>query len=281
MPKTFLLGVGAHKGGTTWLHDYLKGRPDTDMGFLKEYHVFDALFIDEAVIRRKFLQQRIKDIVSPTRWPRLDQLRLLRFLGNPEHYFDYFQRLCRDPRVKLTGDITPSYSGLPIEAFGYIKQQLEQRGFDVKVLLLMRDPVERCLSATRMWMRHSRIERTAESEAARLAVFHQLPGYRLRTRYDLTIANLEAVFRPEQIFYGFYEELFDQASVRALCRFLGLPYLEPDLAKRVNESRTDHVLPDALRAEVAQAYAMVYRAVGERFGQARVAALWPNQRFVR
>jgi hypothetical protein len=148
------------------------------------------------------------------------------------------------------------------------------------VLLLMRDPVERCLSATRMWMRHSRIERTAESEAAKLAVFHQLPGYRLRTRYDLTIANLEAVFRPEQVFYGFYEELFDPASIRKLCEFLGLPYTQPDFDKRVNESRTDHVLPDALRAEVARAYAMVYRAVGERFGEARVAALWSNHRFV-
>ena len=43
---TFLLGVGAQKAGTSWLHDQLQRRNDVDFGFLKEYHVFDALELE-------------------------------------------------------------------------------------------------------------------------------------------------------------------------------------------------------------------------------------------
>ena len=44
--KTFLLGVGAQKAGTSWLHDQLNRRHDADFGFLKEYHIFDALELE-------------------------------------------------------------------------------------------------------------------------------------------------------------------------------------------------------------------------------------------
>jgi hypothetical protein len=31
----FLLGVGAQKSGTSWLHDYLAQSPQADFGFVK------------------------------------------------------------------------------------------------------------------------------------------------------------------------------------------------------------------------------------------------------
>ena len=43
MTKTFLLGVGCQKGGTTWLYDYLATSPQFKHGHRKEYHVFDAI----------------------------------------------------------------------------------------------------------------------------------------------------------------------------------------------------------------------------------------------
>lgn len=57
--KTFLLGVGAQKAGTTWLYDYLNDHPQTDMGLYKEYHLFDNLHVP-----------------SPTPRPRQDNWRL-------------------------------------------------------------------------------------------------------------------------------------------------------------------------------------------------------------
>ena len=40
--KTFLLGVGAQKAGTTWVYRYLRSHPACAMGPIKEYAVFDT-----------------------------------------------------------------------------------------------------------------------------------------------------------------------------------------------------------------------------------------------
>lgn len=277
----FLLGVGAQKAGTTWLHQYLGRSPRVDFGFVKEYHVFDALFIDDPVIRQAYLQRRINDIVDPTRVPGLDQLRLLRFLGDPAAYFDHFEKICRRRPIELTGDMTPSYAGLPTEALRFIRAQLEQRGFAVRVVFLMRDPVERCISSVRMRLRLAQAERTRTEEEATLAELYASPGQQMRTRYDLTIERLESAFDASQIHYGFYETLFETASVRRICDFLAIPYLEPDFDKRVNVSRTDHAVSEPLRATVARAYEPVYRFVAAKFGHEWIERLWPSSRYVR
>ena len=41
--RTFLLGLGAQKAGTAWMHRYLESSPQCDPGFRKEYHVWDAV----------------------------------------------------------------------------------------------------------------------------------------------------------------------------------------------------------------------------------------------
>ena len=41
--KTFLLGVGAQKCGTTWVSEYLRKADHSDFGLLKEYHVWDVM----------------------------------------------------------------------------------------------------------------------------------------------------------------------------------------------------------------------------------------------
>ncbi|NIJ43343.1 hypothetical protein FHS78_003657 [Parvibaculum indicum] len=43
--KCFILGVGAQKAGTSWLHDYLERRPEVFMPSpWKELHYFDARY---------------------------------------------------------------------------------------------------------------------------------------------------------------------------------------------------------------------------------------------
>ena len=63
------------------------------------------------------------------------------------NYFDYFNSLfLNNKELSTTGDITPSYACLPIEAFEFIKKNLEEKRFNVKVIFIMRDPVYRILS---------------------------------------------------------------------------------------------------------------------------------------
>ena len=43
----FILGVGCQNGGTTWIDDQLSKVEQVDLGFQKEYHVFDTLYIEK------------------------------------------------------------------------------------------------------------------------------------------------------------------------------------------------------------------------------------------
>ena len=140
---TFLLGVGAQKAGTSWLHDQLHRRSDADFGFLKEYHIFDALELE------RFANFRPKR-PTPLKWR---TWRRARFIARPERYFDYFASRLKPPRIRLTGDITPSYAGLSAESYQRIQKAFAQRGVQTRAVFIMRDPVERFLSQQRMQLR--------------------------------------------------------------------------------------------------------------------------------
>ena len=45
--KTFILGVGAQKAGSTWLFKYLNKLPGAIRPFYKEFHIWNALEIPE------------------------------------------------------------------------------------------------------------------------------------------------------------------------------------------------------------------------------------------
>ena len=93
----FLLGLGAQKAGTAWMHRYLESSPQCDPGFRKEYHVWDAVDLPSGRVARERIEKQGGDRA--------------RFLTDPEHYFDYFTGLL-DGEARLTADITPAYAGL-------------------------------------------------------------------------------------------------------------------------------------------------------------------------
>ena len=55
---TFLLGLGAQKAGTAWMHRYLESSPQCDPGFRKEYHVWDALDLPSGRLARERIEKR-------------------------------------------------------------------------------------------------------------------------------------------------------------------------------------------------------------------------------
>jgi len=256
MKKCFLLGVGAQKCGTTWLHQYLSANDNVNFGARKEYHIWDALFIKDC---RKF-------IARPQ-----DSLRhaLQTINGAYERYFEGLM----GHGITLTGDITPSYSGLPAASFSLIRKKMEARGFEVKVVFLMRDPFERCWSAVRMARRKGETDST---EIEQLRAAYKSAQFVFRTDYKSTIESLESVFDPRQIYYGIYEELFEHERVRALSDFLGVAF-KPELASRTfnTSPKLDHEAV-ALRGEIRAFYSGVYDFCHERFPQTRT--LWALER---
>lgn len=278
----FLLGVGAQKSGTSWLHDYLKSHPSADMGFEKEYHVFNRLYIADQQKYDEFLQKKLDDMYDggkPVYWE--DRLRVDLTL-DLRKYFNYFKfRVGIGKSIYLTGDITPEYSALGPGVYSLIKNNLIQRGMRPRVIFLMRDPVERCISASRMYLKGTGVERTEASENAKVEAHYHTASAESRGRYDRTIKNLETVFSPDEILYVFYEELFNDSSMRRITEFLDIEYVEPDFRKMVNVARTDNPIHDELRRRVYDHYRDVYDFVAERFGEEKVSSIWKSRRDYR
>ncbi len=278
MQKTFLLGLGAQKCGTTWLFHYLSSHANVNMGFLKEYHVFDKVhFNDRLAVEKLFWLLRIG--FGFFRESDEEKMRRNDFRINTNSYFSYFNSLFEENReIVLTGDITPSYAGLSREELEYIKINLEKLGFKVKVVFLMRDPVDRCISAVRMKLRNSSRTRawSAVDENLMLSRKYKSYDFEFRTRYDKTIKNIDSIFSANDVFYGFYEEMFCRENIKNLCSFLDISFVEPDFSAEYNVSKTSNVVSDSLIYEVGRHYESVYKFVADRFGENKVKSLWSN-----
>lgn len=269
--KTFLLGVGAQKAGTTWLHRYLQSFPNTDLGFAKEYHIWDALHCPECSRFR----------VTSHLPLRPNKFRRRRMQRNPDYYFDYFQKLLEKDGVDLTGDITPSYSCLSAPVFQRIRDGFEARGIELKVVFLMRDPIDRCWSVVRMHDRKGKsrddVNITFEEEEA-VRAYYQSPNARIRTNYHQTIQELEGAIPRSRILYGLYETLFTPAEIERLSHFLELPANQAFASQRFNTTQAAAPLNDDTAALIAQEYEPVYRYCASHFPHTQ--ELWEGNRYL-
>ena len=286
MTKTFLLGAGCQKGGTTWLYQYLAGSPQFAHGYRKEYHVLDSLDLpSEEQARRRLVgraaEQAAADPQPGNRLAATSAHRLSMFLDQ-QFYFDYFTGLLhRSPDTRLAGDLTPSYGMLPASRFEAVRDGFAARAIATLPVFLMRDPVERIWSQVRM---HARLY--ARHEAARIEspefvlAQYDRPAYAVRTAYDGTFRTLDAVFGPDRVFYGFYERLFTEVEVRRLCAMAGIDVVEPSFEQRLHASPKSSDLPEETVRVVAQHYRGLYEAVASRFPAVPLAEIWPSSRFV-
>ena len=103
--------VGAVKSGTTSLYAYLRQHPQVFLPGRKEPHFFT--------------QPR----------PSREQAHLIRYVADAEHYHHLYRGADAFPRI---GDASPSYLWCPEAA-----QRIHQVAPDAKIIVILRDPVER------------------------------------------------------------------------------------------------------------------------------------------
>lgn len=292
MAKTFILGVGAQKGGTTWLHRQLNSNTNIDFGFRKEYHVFDAIEDEKIHNSSKqptngFRDRRIKRILKNhkrgvlgrnlgSQRKKAQSLALeLAFIDNVEHYFDYFDyTFIKNDHIDAVGDITPNYALLKEKTFTLIREGLEMRGFEVKVFFLMRDPVERAWSAARMRQRNMNDDKKETFDQFAFmekAINDGAMSY--KSQYEKTIHELEKTFKQEQIYYGFYESLFDKSSFQAIKKFLNIPLDAFDASQVFNASPKSNSLPMELNQKLVKHFQPTYNFISDRHGE-KIKQLW-------
>lgn len=263
--KTFLLGVGAQKTGTSWLYRYFSHRDDVYMSPIKELHFFDEKHCGDVGARtpRERLEiARAKFKEAPTRGNR-EMVRafedLSAFNGSGEAYRNFFRKRVPEGITRF-GEITPSYALLPREGFAEIAQLFR----DVRLIFIMRDPVERFYSH----IRYVSGKRPPQAYWQKIETHFDDPGFVGRSSYQNTIMAMESVFGDNKILYLFYETMFSDETVRAICDFAGLKYVPANVGKVVRPSAPRQELPPELERRLRDKFQPTYAYCRDRFGDA-------------
>jgi hypothetical protein len=203
--------IGVQKGGTTALSHFLAQHPDIGMATTKEVHLFDAPDFDPA--------WSVAEI--------------------NERYQPYFLGMEQRP---ILGEATPIYI-----AWQEIIPEIKRYNPQLKVIVLLRDPVERALSqyamefvrnneARPLWLalllEGARLHR--DKSRAPLGA-RRCHSYRTRGEYVEQLEHLRRHFPDKQILVIDNTELIgqhDQTLVRVY-DFLGVPVVDLPASERV------------------------------------------------
>jgi hypothetical protein len=234
-PPDFV-GVGAQRCGTTRWFDLIAAHPEVSrpFGLRKELHFFDRFHAGGF---------GPADVAS---------------------YHEYFPR----PEGRLTGEWTPLY----MAAVG-VPAMLAAAAPQARLLVLLRDPVERYISA----MRHH--ARMAELGGLSLSALAPFDAY-ARGLYGAQLRRLLAHFDRTQLLVGQYERcvLDPLGELRRTYEFLGLSspgQTPPGLDAHPNRQPDKPELNRDARDALIEAYADDITMLARDFPEIDLA-LWPN-----
>ena len=211
------LGLGSQRCASTWLQRVLQRHPEVGMA-------------------RK----------EPDYWSREVRRRPLGW------YADLFRETGAAGKP-ARGEISPSYATMSASEVAVVRETLP----DLKLILLIRNPVDRiCSAITRRW---TYVDRDGGAAPRLWRLMREADGGLARrfTDYERTIDVWGGAFGEDRLLVMRYDDVGrDPAGVAAtVCRFLGVAPPGPKMAeifeKRLNQSRSAPV-PDRLRRHLAR-----------------------------
>ena len=268
------LCIGAQKAGTSWLYVQLAKHPSIWMPPVKELHFFDHLYVEA---NRKWTtghiqqgaQRSLKYHLSgdgPVDW---SFVRYLSDMASHKLFTKPWYLRCFDrPRAKekIRGDITPEYSTIPTEGIQHVKRMLPA----VKLIYIVRDPVERALSQLRMNVERRGDPRPSEEQLLRLL---EHPDIDNRGDYLTYIPRWRQVFSPDRLLVLPYGDIraAPLQLLRRIEQFIAVPAFDGyDLQGKVHETRK-FPMPDSVVDKLRSRYAAQYAFLEAEFGPDFVA----------
>jgi hypothetical protein len=270
--KTFLIGVGAAKAATSWVHGYLGTLPGVTASPLKEAHFFDTKFSryqddpwDPIAVKRagNYLTHPGDVAAQISKNPHFQAcIDRVAMIYDDNAYFAHFARIVA-PDTRTLCEATPSYAVLGAEGFAYVKRFFASQAVTLKLLFILRDPVDR------LWSQLRHIQQS-DPEMDVTACWQDLverPRIFERSDYRSTVAVLDQTFPAEHLLYLYYEELFTDETLTLLCAFAGAEFQPTDPTERRNETTIKRDLPPDAEAKLRDLLAPQYAFCRERFGR--------------
>ncbi len=275
------LGIGAQKAGTTWLHHNLSRHPRIWLPPVKEIHHLDHRppWLPERLLARKAHLRAARDLALRELSDRLagrggERLGWALRLWLAPRDDDWYARLFPDGWPGRTGEICPGYARLSEARVATVAA----RRPDLRIVYLLRDPVERAWSAAAMRFRKPRFggDIARAPETAVVAFLRRAKTDR-HGDYLRNLAAWERHFPAEQIFVGFFDRLREdpRAFLLEILAFLGVgsdpSRVPPDVNEPRNRGRGERP-PPHFRRFLAELYIDRIRALHARFANAYTAA---------
>ena len=251
------LVVGAQRTGTSWLYLTLKSHPQLWLPPIKELHYFDKL--------------KGSTWVDPQRWRRalaagsgiLDFWTLEYFLGDGSS--DWYARLFHRAQSKgrIAGEITPAYATLNEQML----RRVYQLNKDVRIIFIMRDPVQRAWSAVVRLIDNGMLRESLTLQEAIAAA--KRPSAAARSAYEETISRLERVFPSSYLYFCFFDELCEKPElfVSGILSFLRVDAREAGKILRppIIKSADAKPSPSEFQREMAVHYLPMVQGLCQRF----------------
>ncbi len=276
--KTFFLGMGVGKAGSTWLHNYLSYHPEVNPGILKEMRVLSRPRYDSLVAALVDLPWRKFE----GKWWLKENLPRAWYRSNWQRYFSHFERRLNG-RLHVTGEISPGNFRISKETMEYVKREFLNRGITVVPIVILRDPIDRLHSAASYSIMRSKKSRYQKDiDRSDIEYFEKLLKVNsdYGQEYSDVIDRIDSVFPEENVFYCLFENLFQQESVDRLCQTLGIEPLKGGFSNRIGASPKETLLPEELAVKAVIIYNDTYKAVAGKMGKDKVLRYWPYSRHI-
>lgn len=247
--------VGPQRTGTTWLHAHLRYHPEITLSEPKELYFFSSL----------------KDGVNP-RFPSRELADYLRFFREPlwrvllRHALSLTRyRALYHPKVR--GEATASYAVLDRDVI----QDIVTLKPDLKVILMIRNPVERAWSHAKKDLARNRGRKLQDVSAQEFEAFFTDPYQRRCARYVEHIDNWSACLRSRHLLVALFDDIDTrpEAMLLAVMSFLGVSsdrrYLSDAVREAVNPTGASAV-PEQHRRFLEELFADDMVRLKERLG---------------
>lgn len=254
------LGIGAQKAGTSWLHEQLRKHPEIWSPPVKELHYFDHAYVE--LVRgwttahiKKGSGAALEHYMTLTKNYDWSYVKYLANLASTDLFTEKWYLRCFDrpqAKGKICGEITPEYCSLPEEGIDYLLGLLP----GVRIIYIIRDPIERAASQLRMNIER----RSTEIKEEKLLEMCEETDIEHRGDYATYVPRWKAKVEPKNLLIVPYGRIrtAPMELLRQVEAFIGLkPFNGYDPGRVVHKTK-EVELP-----------ASVLRRLEEKFGSQR------------
>jgi hypothetical protein len=256
MYPNFLV-IGAQKAGTTWLDRNLRCHPQIWLPPEKEIHYFDlprplpfaALLLAPVRAARSWTKARLERDYAKVKAGEQSLSWYLRYYFLPRTQ-SWYRSLFKPGPGQICGESTPRYATLPDATVEKIHRMMP----DLKLIYLLRDPIDRMWSDLAMFQRRrfgGRGLRRADAKTMRRFLAER--GNLAHSCYADNLERWQKLFPAQQIFTGFQEEIRDNPEdlLHRIFVFLGVDPAEaaslPRASELINSKRYPRIRPRLAR----------------------------------